>query len=190
MENNKYILPNLNYGYKDLEPYISEEQLKIHHQKHHQAYVDGANNILEEGNPNPRKLSFQLGGYKLHSLFWANLSPAKEGKNTPQKETEKLISENFGSLENFKEEFTKVAMSVEGSGWAVLVYDKEIQKPIIMQIEKHNLNIYPTLEILLVLDMFEHAYYIDYKNEKSKYISAFWNIIKWAEIEERYEKLK
>ena len=179
-----YTLPVLNYGYKDLEPHISEEQLKIHHQKHHQAYVDGANNILTDiNNADLKKLAFQIGGYKLHSLFWNNLAPA--GARKPAGKLAEYIEKDFGGFDNFKEKFNKAALSVEGSGWAVLAYDKEIDRTLIMQIEKHNVNIYPALEILMVLDMFEHAYYIDYKNEKGKYIDAFWNIVNWEEANKR-----
>lgn len=185
MEHNKtYSLPKLPYDYKDLEPYISEEQLKIHHQKHHQAYVDGSNNILEEVSVSGlKKLSFQIGGYKLHTLFWENLKP--NGDEKPEGSLLEHIEKDFGGFENFKEQFSKTALAVEGSGWACLVFDKEINKLLIMQIEKHNLNVYPTLEILMVLDMFEHAYYIDYKNEKNKYIDAFWSIINWEEVNKR-----
>jgi len=87
--------------------------------------------------------------------------------------------------DGLQEKFNKAALSVEGSGWAALAYDKEIDRTLIMQIEKHNVNIYPALEILMVLDMFEHAYYIDYKNEKGKYIDAFWNIVNWEEANKR-----
>lgn len=186
MDNKFYQLPNLPYGYNSLEPYISEEQLKIHHQKHHQAYVDGANKILKDmDNADLKKLAFQIGGYKLHSLFWNNLVP-NSGRE-PLGKLAEYISKDFNGFEKFKEAFNKTALSVEGSGWAVLAYDKEIDRLLIMQIEKHNVNVYPTLEILLVLDMFEHAYYLDYKNEKTKYIDAFWNIINWEEVNKRFK---
>ena len=130
-----------------------------------------------------KKLSFQIGGYKLHSLFWENLKP--KGGEEPEGKLAEQIKKDFSSFEIFKEEFNKTALSVEGSGWATLVYDKEIGRLLIMQIEKHNLNIYPTVSILMVLDMFEHAYYIDYKNEKGKYIDAFWNLVNWDKVNER-----
>jgi len=186
MENKSYRLPELSYSYNELEPYVSEEQLRIHHQKHHQAYVDGVNKILEDtSGADLKKLAFQIGGYKLHSLFWENLKP--NGGGEPEGKLAEYIEKDFGGFENFKEEFTKIALSVEGSGWATLVYDKEIDRLLIMQIEKHNINIYPTFEILLVLDMFEHAYYIDYKNEKAKYVDAFWSLVNWGEANKRLE---
>lgn len=184
MKKELYNLPDLPYGYKDLEPHISEEQLIVHHQKHHQSYVNGANTILENANnADLKKLAFQIGGYKLHSLFWDNLAPNGGGESGG--ELSERIEKDFGSFSNFKESFTKTALSIEGSGWASLVYDKEIDQLLIMQIEKHNVNIYPSLSILLVLDMFEHAYYIDYKNEKTKFVDAFWALVNWGEVGKR-----
>jgi Fe-Mn family superoxide dismutase len=195
---NFYILPQLPYGYKDLEPYISEQQLMIHHQKHHQAYVNGANADLEkidkarkEGTDLDMKstlkdLSFNVGGYLLHSLFWENLAPAGHG-GEPKGMILETLKKEFGSFERFKKEFSQAATSVEGSGWAALAFCDKTQRPLIMQIEKHNANIYPTFKILMVLDVFEHAYYLDYKNERAKFIEAFWNIVNWNEIEKRFK---
>lgn len=194
----KYILPNLPYDYKDLEPYISEEQLKIHHQKHHQVYVSGANALFEklekarlEGSDLDLKsilkeLSFNIGGHLLHSLFWENLAPVdKGGGREPLGNLKEEIIKEFGGFERFKKEFSQAALQVEGSGWAVLTYDKESERPLIMQVEKHNVNIYPGFPILLVLDVFEHAYYIDYKNERAKFIETFWKIVNWQEVNNR-----
>ncbi|PIZ87573.1 MAG: superoxide dismutase [Candidatus Nealsonbacteria bacterium CG_4_10_14_0_2_um_filter_40_15] len=198
METEKfYTLPRLSYGYKDLEPYISEQQLTIHHQKHHQAYVNGANAILEKLEKARKdnadldmksvlkELSFNVGGHLLHSLFWGNLASASRGRGVSKGILAGLIEKEFGSFERFRKEFSQAALSVEGSGWAALAFDKERSWPVIMQIEKHNANIYPTFEILMVLDVFEHAYYLDYKNERAKFIDAFWNIVNWDEVEKR-----
>jgi len=194
-----YSLPKLLYGYKDLEPYISEEQLRIHHEKHHQAYVTGANTILEkldkarkEGTDldvkaTLKELSFNIGGHLLHSLFWANLAPAGKGGGTPSGVLGDAIDREFGSFERLKKEFTLAATSVEGSGWAALTFCKQTNRPIIMQIEKHNVNIYPTYAILLDLDVWEHAYYLDYKNLRPKFVEAFWNIVNWDEVNKRLE---
>ena len=194
-----YSLPKLLYGYKDLEPYISEEQLRIHHEKHHQAYVTGANTILEkldkarkEGTDldvkaTLKELSFNIGGHLLHSLFWANLAPAGKGGGTPSGVLGDAIDREFGSFERLKKEFTLAATSVEGSGWAALTFCKQTNRPIIMQIEKHNVNIYPTYAILLNLDVWEHAYYLDYKNLRPKFVEAFWNIVNWDEVNKRLE---
>lgn len=196
-----YVLPDLNYDYKDLEPHISETQLKIHHQKHHQAYVKGANDILEKLE-NARKngteidakatlkaLSFNIGGHILHSLFWGNLAPSGKGGGTPGGMLGDACAVEFGSFERFKQEFSQAAASVEGSGWAALTYCMLTKRPMIMQIEKHNTNVYPMFNILMVLDVWEHAYYLDYKNARPEFIDAFWNIVNWDEVSERLEKL-
>ncbi len=187
MEEKKlYKLPELSYGYGDLAPYISEEQLRVHHQKHHQAYVDGSNRILSNvADADFKKLAFQIGGYKLHSLFWENLAP--NGGGEPVGKLMEYIEKSFGSFESFRELFNKIALSVEGAGWAALVYDEELDCLLVMQIEKHNVNIYPTIKILMLLDMFEHAYYIDYKNDKAKYVDAFWSLINWEKVVSRLD---
>ena len=203
-----YSLPDLLYGYGDLAPHMSEEQLRIHHDKHHAAYVKGANAILEkldkarsEGTDldiksTLKELSFQIGGHLLHSLFWGNLAPARldarqarKGGGAPTGTLAKEIEKEFGSFDKFKKEFSQAAASVEGSGWAALTYCLQTKRPIIMQIEKHNTNVYPMFTILMVIDVFEHAYYIDYKNERAKFIEAFWSIVNWAEINKRLEDL-
>jgi len=196
-----YSLPKLPYEYKDLEPYISEEQLKIHHSKHHQAYINGANAILEKLDKarkedtaldiraTLKELSFNIGGHVLHSLFWGNLAPTGKGGGKPGGVFGETVETEFGSFERFKREFTQAAISVEGSGWAALTLCKETNRPIIMQIEKHNTNIYPMFRILMVLDVFEHAYYLDYKNERAKFVDAFWNIVNWDEVNRRLEEL-
>ena len=195
-----YVLPKLPYDYKDLAPYMSEEQLRIHHSKHHQAYVNGANAILQkldkarkEGTDLDvksalKELSWNIGGHLLHSLFWGNLAPAGKGGGKPGGVLGDAIEREFGSFERFKKEFTQAAVSVEGSGWAALTFCRQTNRPIIMQIEKHNTNVYPMFRILMVLDVFEHAYYIDYKNERAKFVDAFWNIVNWDGVNKRLEE--
>jgi Fe-Mn family superoxide dismutase len=172
----------------------------LHHDKHHQAYVNGANAIFDKLDKARKEnveldikailkeLSFNVGGHMLHSLFWSNLAPAGKGGSLTGFLAE-AINREFGSFERFKNEFTKAAVSVEGSGWAALVLDEQTQRLLIMQIEKHNVNVYPTLEILMVLDLWEHAYYLDYKNERAKFVEAFWNIINWNEVHRRFDKV-
>jgi Fe-Mn family superoxide dismutase len=197
MGNVFYNLPKLSYGYKDLEPFISEEQLTIHHDKHHQAYVTGANAILEkldkarkEGTDidikaTLKELSFNIGGHVLHSLFWENLAPKEKAGGKPTGLLANVIDKEFGSFERFQKEFTTAAASAEGSGWAALSFCMLTNRPIIMQIEKHNVNVYPMFRILMVLDVWEHAYYLDYKNLRPKFIEAFWNIVNWDEANKR-----
>ncbi len=195
-----YALPQLSYGYKDLEPYMSEEQLRIHHSKHHQAYVNGANAILErldkarkenaeiDIKSTLKELSWNVGGHLLHSLFWGNLAPPSRGGGKPSGVLADTIVKEFGSFERFQKEFSQAASTVEGSGWAALTLCRQTGRPMIMQIEKHNTNVYPMFRILMVLDVFEHAYYIDYKNDRGKFIEAFWKIVNWNEVEKRLEE--
>ena len=202
-ENIFYSLPDLPYGYKDLEPYISENQLRIHHDKHHQGYVDSVNAVFEifrkarEENSDLdiksflKMLSFNMSGHILHSLFWFNMTPAgKSGGGEPKEHLAEAIIQEFGSIERFRKEFTEAANSVEGSGWAVLAIDENAKRLIIAQIEKHNVNFYPNFRILMVLDVWEHAYYLDYQNMRAKFTDAFWNIVNWQEIEERFNRAK
>ena len=194
-----YTLPHLPYGYKALAPYISEVQLTLHHQKHHQAYVTGANAILEKLDKARKEnadldmkallkeLSFHLGGFRLHTMFWENLAPSGVGGGgIPKGALAAAINEEFGNFERFKKEFTQTASSVEGSGWAVLTYCMNTGRIMIMQVEKHNVNIIPGYRILMALDVWEHAYYLDYKNDRAKFIEAFWHIVNWDTVEERF----
>ena len=194
-----YVLPKLSFGYKDLEPVMSEQQLTIHHQKHHQAYVNGANNILQkldkarkEGadldlKATLKELSFNIGGHLLHSLFWGNLAPTGRGGGVPSGALEDALNREFGSFERFKKEFSQAAVSVEGSGWAALTWCRQTGRPIVMQVEKHNANVYPMFRILMVLDVFEHAYYVDYRNDRAKFVENFWSIVDWNEINKRLQ---
>jgi superoxide dismutase, Fe-Mn family len=200
MENPKlYTLPKLPYDYKALAPYISEEQLTLHHAKHHQAYVTGANALLEKFDKarkenadldmkaTLKELSFHIGGYKLHSLFWENMAPAgKGGGGVPKGELAKAIDAEFGKFERFKKEFTQAASSVEGSGWAVLTHCMKTNRLLIMQLEKHNVNVIPGFRILMALDVWEHAYYVDYRNDRAKFIEGFWNLVNWDEVNTRF----
>ena len=197
-----YKLPPLKYGYADLEPYISEEQLRIHHDKHHQAYVNNANAILQamdkaktEGTDfnykaNARPLSFNLGGHVLHYYFWWEMTPASNASKEPIGELAEAIKQDFGNFERFKKEFSQVASSVEGSGWAALTFCKDTKRLMIMQIEKHNVNIIPDHPIIMDLDVWEHAYYIDYRNDRAKFVEGFWNIIDWEEIDKYFKKIR
>jgi Fe-Mn family superoxide dismutase len=198
-----YSLPKLPYEYTALAPHISEEQLKIHHQKHHQAYVNGANAVFEKLDKARREnadldmkailkeLSFHIGGFKLHNLFWENLAPAeKGGGGVPKGELAKAINGEFSKFDRFKKEFTQAAVSAEGSGWAALTFCRKTGRPLILQIEKHNTNVIPGFDILLVLDVWEHAYYVDYRNDRAKFVDSFWNIVNWDAVAQRFDHLK
>jgi superoxide dismutase, Fe-Mn family len=202
MEKNKlYELPELEYSYNELVPYMSEELLRLHHDKHHAAYVNGANAILQrmdkarvddvdfDTKSTFKELSFHIGGQLLHSLFWKNLAPAGKGGGNPTGTIAKVLDEEYGSFERFKKIFSQTAISAEGSGWAALTLCMGTKRPIIMQVEKHNTNIYPMFRILMVLDVWEHAYYLDYKNDRGQFVEAFWNIVNWDEVNNRLEKI-
>ena len=200
-EKKLYTLPELPYAYNALEPFISEAQLRLHHDKHHAAYVNGANAILDrldkarqvgsdlDMKATLKELSFQAGGHVLHSLFWSNLSPAAKAAREPGGALADVLKKEFGSFERFKKEFTAAAASTEGSGWAALAWCGMTGRPMIMQIEKHNVNVYPMFGILMVVDVWEHAYYLDYKNERPKFLEAFWNIVDWDEVNRRLEAI-
>lgn len=197
-----YELPKLNYSYDALKPFISEEQLRLHHEMHHRAYVDNANSLSEkmakarhEGSDIDQKsmlkaMSFNLGGHILHSIFWSILGPAGRIKNAPESALAKAISDEFASMERFRKEFTDAAMSVEGSGWAALVWCTHTERLMLMQIEKHDVHIYPSFHILMLLDVWEHAYYLDYKNARAKFVEAFWSILDWGEVDKRFNQVR
>jgi superoxide dismutase, Fe-Mn family len=197
-----YSLPALPYGYGDLAPYVSAEQLTLHHTKHHQAYITGANNVLSrlekaraEGaeidmRATLKELSFHLGGNELHTIFWYNMAPAgKGGGGEPADELAAAINAEFGNFARFKKEFSQAASTVEGSGWAALTYLKETGRLAIIQIEKHNVNFPAGFPVLMALDVWEHAYYLDYKNDRAKFIEAFWNIVNWGVVGQKFEML-
>ncbi len=195
-----YTLPKLNFNYDDLWPYLTEEQLRTHHQKHHQAYVDNSNRLLkklDQARKNEdeisfknisKDLSFNIGGHILHSIFWKILKP-KNSNKIPENLKKELVAE-FGSIKEFKKEFTQLATSVEGSGWAALVYCKQTHRLLNMQIEKHNSNLFPSFKILMLCDVWEHAYYIDYRNDRGKFVDSFWKVVNWEEVAKRLAKVK
>ena len=193
-----YTLPDLPYDYAALEPYISGTIMELHHDKHHAAYVAGANAALEQleearangsyGNVSKlsKDLAFNLGGHTNHSIFWKNLSP--EGGDKPTGELAAAIDEFFGSFDKFREHFTNVALTIQGSGWAILAWDTVGKRLIIEQLYDQQGNISVALIPVLQLDMWEHAFYLDYQNVKGDYVKAFWNIVNWADVAERFAR--
>jgi Fe-Mn family superoxide dismutase len=194
-----YTLPELSYDYASLEPHISARIMELHHSKHHQAYVTGANAALdamaearESGNfgnlPKLQKdLAFHLGGHVNHSVFWQNLSPAG---GEAQGELLAAITEYFGSYDAFKAHFTASAMGIQGSGWAYLAWDAMGNRLVIGQLYDQQGNIALGSVPLLMLDMWEHAFYLDYQNVKGDYVKAFWNIINWDDVAKRFASVK
>lgn len=191
----QYTLRDLPYAYDALEPVISKEIVTLHHDKHHASYVNGANDALmkleqaREGKLEinhksvMRDLSFNINGHILHSIFWMNLRPPQNVEGISEELTQ-LLSESFGSVEAFKAEFSAAAKGVEGSGWAVLGADY-LNNLVIHQVEKHNMYNLVSFDPILVLDVWEHAYYIDYKNDRGAYVDAFWKIVNWDDINNR-----
>ncbi|SJM67058.1 superoxide dismutase [Gulosibacter sp. 10] len=191
-----YTLPDLPYDYSALEPHISGRIMELHHSKHHQTYVNGANAALEQlaeardkgdfANINKleKDLAFNLGGHVNHSVFWQNLSP--DGGGAPEGELAAAIDEHFGSFEQFRAQFTATALGVQGSGWAVLAWDRLAAKPLIFQLFDQQGNIPLGLTPLLQLDVWEHAYYLDYQNVRADYVKAFWEIADWQDVARRF----
>ena len=192
-----YTLPDLAYDYGALEPHISGQIMELHHSKHHKAYVDGANQALEKlaaaresGDfatvPMLEKnLAFNLGGHTNHSVFWQNMSP--DGGGRPDGEVASMIDEYFGSFDGFKGQFEAAGTTIQGSGWAVLSWDAIAQQPLIFQLWDQQGNVPIGQTPLLMLDMWEHAFYLQYKNVKADYVSAWWNVVNWADVSRRLE---
>ena len=192
-----YILPDLAYDYAALEPSISGTIMELHHSKHHQAYVTGANTALaqlaearDSGNLSnvnklEKDLAFNLGGHVNHSIFWTNLSP--DGGDKPTGDLAAAIDDQFGSFEKFQAHFTAAALGVQGSGWAVLAWDSLGERLIIVQFFDQQGNLPAGIVPLLMLDVWEHAYYLDYKNVRADYVKAFWNIVNWENVQRRFQ---
>lgn len=193
-------LPPLPYTYDALEPYIDRETMRLHHDKHHQSYVDGLNRAereLENARRTndfslikhwERELAFHGAGHYLHTIFWSVMSP--DGGGTPTGEIRNEINRSFGSFAAFKSQFSEAANNVEGGGWAILVWSPRARRLEILTAEKHqNLSQWDIVP-LLVLDVWEHAYYLKYKNERKKYVENWWNIVNWREVENRYVKAR
>src|SRR3954466_13194822 len=185
----EYVLPELGYDYGALAPSISGQIMELHHSKHHQAYVTGANGALaalaearDKGdlanvNKLEKDLAFNLGGHVNHSIFWTNMSP--DGGDKPTGDLASAIDDGFGSFDKFVAHFTAAATGIQGSGWAVLSWDPLGKQLIIQQLFDQQANSAMGTIPVLQLDMWEHAFYLDYLNVKADYVKAFWNIANW-----------
>jgi superoxide dismutase, Fe-Mn family len=193
----EYTLPDLPYDYGALEPYISGQIMELHRDKHHAAYVKGANTALEQmaeardkesfGTVNllEKNLAFNLGGHINHSIFWPNMSP--DGGDKPDGELGAAIDEFFGSFDGFRGQFAAAAGGLQGSGWSMLVWDTLGQRLNVMQLFDQQGNL-PAAQIpIVLLDMWEHAFYLQYKNVKTDYIGAWWNVVNWADAKTRFD---
>ncbi|MGO1405222.1 superoxide dismutase [Agrococcus casei] len=192
-----YTLPDLPYDYSALEPHISGKIMELHHDKHHKAYVDGANKALEglaaardaddfgAVNKLEKDLAFNLGGHTNHTVFWNNLSP--DGGGAPEGELAAAVDEFFGGFEKFKSHFTQNATGIQGSGWSVLAWDSIGERLNVFQLFDQQSNVPVGTNPILMLDMWEHAFYLDYLNVKAEYVKAFWNIVNWQDATARFE---
>ena len=196
----KYELPELPYDYSALEPHYAAEVLELHHDKHHKAYVDGANTTFEKlgearesgdfGTINQleKNMAFHLSGHVMHSLFWTNMSP--DGGGEPDGDLAAAVKEWFGSYDGFKAQLTEAAMNVQGSGWGALSWEPLGGRLIVEQVYDHQGNVGQGGPPLLVLDMWEHAYYLQYKNVKKDWVDAYWNLVNWPDVATRFERVR
>jgi len=191
-----YTLPDLPYDYGALEPHISGKIMELHHDKHHATYVKGANDTLDQlaearekssfasVNGLEKSLAFHLGGHINHSVFWPNLSPS--GGDKPDGELGAAIDEFFGSFDAFKAHFTANANAIQGSGWSILAWDTLGQRLNILQLFDQQGNIPAAQVPIVLLDMWEHAFYLQYQNVKADYVTAWWNVVNWADATTRF----
>lgn len=195
-----YSLPDLPYDYAALEPHISGRIMELHHGKHHQAYVTGANTAIDQlaearatgsyGSIGTleKNLAFHLGGHTNHSVFWTNMSP--DGGDAPTGPVADAIDEYFGSFDAFRAHFEANALAVQGSGWSMLTWDVVGQRPHIVQLYDQQGNVPICMVPLLLLDMWEHAYYLQHANDKASYVRQWWNVVNWADVEARLERAR
>jgi len=195
----EYILPALPYDYDALEPYIDEQTMRLHHDLHHNGYVKGLNKatkMVKDATDADdfgmikhweRELAFHGSGHFLHTIFWNNMGP-KKGKRSST--LDKQMKKDFGSYENFEKLYKAASKSVEGSGWGILGYQPHADKLVVLQAEKHQNQSQWITYPILVVDVWEHAYYLKYQNKRGDYIGAFMNVVNWDDVSKRLEDLK
>ncbi|KAA1012757.1 MULTISPECIES: superoxide dismutase [unclassified Pseudonocardia] len=196
----EYTLPDLPYDYSALAPHIAPEIMELHHSKHHNTYVQGLNTTLdklaEARDRNDfgaivgleKTLAFNLGGHVNHSAFWNNLSP--DGGDKPTGDLAAAIDEDFGSFDGFQAHFTAAATTIQGSGWAILGYDQLGGRLLIHQLYDQQSQLPAGQTPIVLLDMWEHAFYLQYKNVKPDYVKAWWNVVNWADAAQRFAAAK
>lgn len=196
----QYSLPDLPYDYGALEPHLSGQIIELHHDKHHAAYVAGANTALEKLAEAREKgefgaltgieknLAFHVSGHLLHSLYWQNMSP--DGGGEPEGELAAAVVEDFGSVDALKTQMSQVIATVQGSGWAALSWEPVGQRLVVHQVLDHQDNVAAGSLPIFVIDGWEHAWYLQYKNVKADYVTAFWNVVNWADVATRFAKVR
>jgi len=193
----RYALPALPYDYGALEPHMSGKIVELHHDKHHAAYVKNANAALEKLEDarkredftgvaaHERALAFNLSGHVLHSIFWQNLK--KHGGGEPKGALASALNRDLGGFETFRRQMSAVAASIMGSGWSALVWEPIGARLLITQIYDHQSNLAQSGVPLLVIDAWEHAYYLQYQNRKEEFFKAIWNLWNWDDVESRFD---
>lgn len=198
-----HTLPPLPYDYNALEPYIDEQTMRLHHDRHHQAYVDGLNRALE-GLAKAREtgdfaavqqlsrlVAFHGGGHYNHTVFWNIMAPSgRGGGGEPQGTLREQIEKDFGSFDAFKKHFSAASVAVEGNGWGVLAWHPGLGALLVeTMMNQQNLTIIGSYPILM-LDVWEHAYYLKYQNRRADYVAAWWNVVNWEAVAQRFEEGK
>lgn len=197
-----YSVPPLPYDYKALEPHIDEQTMRIHHDKHHVAYANGLNAAIkglaaarDSGDfagvaALSRQLTFHGGGFFNHLVFWNNMAPAgKGGGGKPSGKLADAIARDFGSFEKFQAHFTAATVAVEGNGWGLLAWHPALRRLTVMTMMNQQLGAVAGAMPLLMCDVWEHAYYLKYQNMRADYVKAWWNVVNWANVEERFSAI-
>lgn len=199
----QYQLPPLPYDFAALEPAINAEIMNLHYHGHHQAYVTNLNKALEQYEEASQKqdlstiesllsaIKFNGGGHINHSIFWTTLAPKDKGGGTPpQGELAQAINQDFGSLQNLIDQLSAKTVAIQGSGWGWLGYDKTLKRLTLATCDNQDPLITKGLVPLLGIDVWEHAYYLQYKNVRASYVKAIWGVVNWENVAERFEKAK
>ncbi|WP_068469064.1 superoxide dismutase [Candidatus Protochlamydia phocaeensis] len=197
----QYQLPPLPYDFGALEPVISAEIMTLHYTKHHQAYVNNLNKALEQYADAQQKqdlaamialqsaIKFNGGGHVNHSIFWTNLSPKnKDGGAPPEGALADAINREFGSLQTLIDHLSTKAVAIQGSGWGWLGYDKNKNTLTLATCDNQDPLSTKGLVPLLGIDVWEHSYYLQYKNARADYVKAIWQVVNWKNVAERYQK--
>lgn len=195
-----YSLPELPYDYAALEPHVSARVMELHHDKHHAGYVTKANqalDALEEArstgdfgmlNKLQKDLAFNLAGHVLHSVFWTCMDP--EGGGKPEGELAAAIDDSFGNFDAFRNQLSEATTTVQGSGWGALAWEPLAGRLIVEQVYDHQSNIGQGSVPVLVIDGWEHAFYLQYQNDKDSWVEAFWEVVGWSGAAERFEQAR
>jgi Fe-Mn family superoxide dismutase len=200
MNDSPYTLPDLAYDYSALEPHIGGRIMELHHDKHHAAYVKGANTALAKLDELRQKgdfavlsmleknLAFNVSGHVLHSVFWTNLSP--DGGGEPTGELGDLLDETFGGYLAFRQQMMEAALTIQGSGWALASWEPTGDRLVIQQVFDHQGNHGQGTIPLLAIDAWEHAFYLQYENRKAEFLDAIWNVVDWSDVAGRLREAR